>query len=82
VTCTGPSFDGRVATSLLRQLGLSELITATLEDYEALALELANNPPLLQATREKLRRNRTTTPLYDSDRFRRNIEAAYAGMVG
>ena len=42
---------------------------------------LATNPALLQATREKLRRNRTTTPLYDSERFAKNIEAAYEAMV-
>lgn len=81
VTCYGKAFQARVAASLLKAIDLPELVTTRPEDYEALALELANNPPLLQATREKLRRNRTTTPLYDSDRFRRNIEAAYEAMV-
>ena len=46
-----------------------------------LALELAQNPALLEATREKLARNRTTTPLFDSERFRKNIEAAYETML-
>jgi predicted O-linked N-acetylglucosamine transferase (SPINDLY family) len=82
ITCYGKSFPGRVAASLLKAIGLPELVTTRLEDYEALALELAINPALLMATREKLARNRLTTPLYDSDRFRRHIEAAYEAMLG
>jgi predicted O-linked N-acetylglucosamine transferase (SPINDLY family) len=81
VTCYGKAFHGRVAASLLKAIDLPELVTTRLQDYEARALELATNAALLQATREKLQRNRTTTPLYDSDRFRKNIEAAYEAMV-
>ncbi len=81
VTCYGKAFPGRVAASLLNAIDLPELVTTRLSDYEALALELAKNPALLAATRQKLARNRTTTPLYDSDRFRRNIEAAYEKML-
>ena len=82
VTCYGKAFPGRVATSLLKAIDLPELVTTRPQDYEALALELASNPALLKATREKLKRNRLTTPLYDSERFRRNIEAAYEAMLG
>jgi predicted O-linked N-acetylglucosamine transferase (SPINDLY family) len=82
ITCYGKSFPGRVAASLLKAIGLPELVTTRLENYEALALELALNPALLKATREKLARNRLTAPLYNSDRFRRHIEAAYEAMLG
>ncbi len=81
VTCYGKAFQARVAASLLKSINLPELVTTRPGDYEALALELASNPALLKATREKLWRNRPTTPLYDSERFRKNIEAAYAAMV-
>ena len=81
VTCYGQAFHGRVAASLLKGIDLPELVTTRLGDYEARALELAENPALLQATREKLQRNRLTTPLYDSVRFRKNIEAAYEAMI-
>jgi predicted O-linked N-acetylglucosamine transferase (SPINDLY family) len=81
VTCYGKAFHGRVAASLLKAIDLPELVTTRPQDYEALALELAKNPALLKATREKLARNRTTTPLYDSERFRKGIEAAYAAMI-
>jgi predicted O-linked N-acetylglucosamine transferase (SPINDLY family) len=81
VTCYGKAFHGRVAASLLKAMDLPELVTTRAQDYEALALELARDPALLQATRGKLQRNRLTSPLYDSDRFRKNIEAAYEAML-
>jgi protein O-GlcNAc transferase len=80
VTCYGKAFPGRVAASLLKAIDLPELVTASPEKYEELALELAGNPALLKATREKLTRNRTTTPLFDSERFRKAIEAAYEAL--
>ncbi len=82
VTCYGKSFTGRVAASLLKAIDLPELVATNLAGYERLALDLATNPALLAATRQKLARNRPTTPLYDSDRFRKNIEAAYETMLG
>ncbi|MCX7281913.1 MAG: hypothetical protein NTX21_10280, partial [Alphaproteobacteria bacterium] len=81
VTCYGKAFPGRVASSLLKAINLPELVTASPQLYEALALELAQNPALLKATKEKLARNRTTTPLFDSERFRKNIETAYEAML-
>jgi protein O-GlcNAc transferase len=81
VTCYGKAFPGRVAASLLKAIDLPELVTTSPEKYEELALELARNPALLKATKEKLARNRTTTPLYDSERFRKAIEAAYTAML-
>jgi protein O-GlcNAc transferase len=80
VTCTGSAFAGRVGASLLKALGLPELIVTSLEDYEALAAELATDAPRLQALRGKLAENRLTHRLFDVDRFRRHIEAAYATM--
>src|SRR5262249_30592757 len=38
LTCLEETFAGRVAASLLRAIGLPELVTTSLEDYETLAL--------------------------------------------
>ena len=81
LTCVGTAFPGRVAASLLHAIGLPELVTASLDDYEALALKLAGDPALLQSIRSRLDANRLTHPLFDTDRFRRHIEAAYATML-
>jgi len=80
VTCLGEAFAGRVASSLLRAVGLPELVTQSLADYEALALRLAREPGLLAATKAKLAANRLSMPLFDTARFTRNIERAYTTM--
>ena len=80
VTCRGESFAGRVAASLLKAVGLAELVTNSLEEYEAVALRLATDPSLLDGLRERLKQNRLTYPLFDTDRYRRHIEAAYTRM--
>jgi len=80
LTCEGTTFASRVAASLLRAIEMPELITTSLEEYEALALKLARDPALLAATRDKLARNRLSTPLFDTGRFTRHLEAAYVSM--
>jgi predicted O-linked N-acetylglucosamine transferase (SPINDLY family) len=77
----GDVFAGRVGASLLTAAGLPELITRTLEEYEATALTLARNPARLKAIREKLAANRATAPLFDLARFIRGLEAAYETML-
>ena len=80
LTCLGETFAGRVAASLLKAVGLSELITTSLTEYEDLALKLAREPSLLASIKAKLARNRDTYPLFDTARFARHIEAAYTTM--
>ena len=81
LTCIGETFAGRMGASLLRAIGLPELIAETEAAYETLAVELARNPERLRRLREKLDRNRLTTPLFDTARFTRNLEAACSAMV-
>jgi protein O-GlcNAc transferase len=80
LTLLGTSFPGRVAASLLYAIGMPEMVTRTMADYERRAIHLAENTETLQAARQKLAANRLTTPLFDTDLFRRNLEAAYAVM--
>ena len=80
VTCVGKSFPGRVASSLLRAVGLPELVTDSLADYEALALRLAQEPTRMREVREKLHANRLTAALFDSRRFARHLESAFETM--
>ena len=81
LTCLGTTFAGRVAASLLTAVGLSELVTRSLEEYEALAISLAQEPERLRRIRERLARSRLTHPLFDTVRFTRHLEAAYEQMV-
>jgi predicted O-linked N-acetylglucosamine transferase (SPINDLY family) len=80
VTCPGRTFAARVAGSLLHAVGMPELIARDPDHYEALALELARDPARLGALRAKLASDRASAPLFDTDRYRRHIEVAYATM--
>jgi predicted O-linked N-acetylglucosamine transferase (SPINDLY family) len=80
VTLAGNSFAGRVAASLLSALGLPELITASAEDFEALALALAREPARLASMRGKLAAARTTAPLFDTGKTTGAIERAWQIM--
>jgi len=80
VTCAGSTFAGRVAGSLLHAVGLPELATRSLAEYEALALQLASDRGRLRLLRERLAANRGAAPLFDTERFRQNLESAYRAM--
>ena len=80
LTCPGPTFAGRVGASLLRAVGLPELILNDLAAYEARALDLARHPERLAELRAKLATNRLAMPLFDTARFTRDLERAYERM--
>jgi len=80
VTCLGQAFAGRVAASMLHAIGMSELVTTSLDAYEALAFQLATGPARLGAVKTKLAAHRETHALFDAARFCRGIEAAFATM--
>jgi predicted O-linked N-acetylglucosamine transferase (SPINDLY family) len=80
ITCPGNSYPSRVAASLLHAVGLPELVTASLTDYEELARNLVQNPDRLGVLKAKLLRNRQTSPLFDTTGFTRNLEAAFITM--
>ncbi|MGY1487937.1 O-linked N-acetylglucosamine transferase, SPINDLY family protein [Methylobacillus pratensis] len=77
ITCRGGTFASRVAASLLKAVGLGELVTTDLAAYEALALKLAHTPTLLQQYRDKLLSAREHSVLFDTTRFTRDLEALY-----
>jgi predicted O-linked N-acetylglucosamine transferase (SPINDLY family) len=81
LTCCGHQFDGRVAASLLECVGLPELVTRNLEEYEASALALACDPPRLTDLRARLAQTRLTSALYDTEGFRKSLETAYLRMM-
>ncbi len=80
LTCMDEAFASRVAASLLNAIDLPELIATTHERYEALAVELATDPERLCQIRQKLERNRLTTPLFDTRLFTKHLEIAYTQM--
>jgi predicted O-linked N-acetylglucosamine transferase (SPINDLY family) len=81
LTCTDEAFASRMAGSLLRAVGLRELVADDLGQYQERALELARSPAQLAALRRRLAQARTDSPLFDTARYCRNLEAAFTTMV-
>jgi protein O-GlcNAc transferase len=81
LTCRGTAFAGRVGASLLTAIELPELIAETLENYEAMALELARDRARLKSLRDRLAAKRTSAPLFDTLRLTRDLENCYRQML-
>ena len=81
LTRKGDSYAARVAASQLQAVGMPELVTETGERYEGLAIALAGDPQKLKALRDRLARNRASSPLFDTERFARNIENVYRRIL-
>lgn len=80
LSCAGETFASRVAGSLLRAVGMDELVTRSLEEYEALGIRLARDRDALSRLRARLAQQRETAPLFDTPRFARDLESAYEEM--
>ncbi len=80
LTLAGETFVSRVAGSLLRVVGLPELITRSLDEYYSLALQLARDAAHLGGLRSRLAANQKTSRLFDAGQFALNLEKAYVAM--
>jgi predicted O-linked N-acetylglucosamine transferase (SPINDLY family) len=80
LTCAGEAMAARMAGSLLHSIGLSELISFDLAQYEQLALELLHDRPRLAALRSRIASARSSATLFNTARLTRHLEAAYRHM--
>jgi predicted O-linked N-acetylglucosamine transferase (SPINDLY family) len=76
----GEAFAGRVAASLLKAVGLPEMITRDTAAYEALAVALGQDAARAAALKAKLAAALPGAPLFDTPRFTRHLEAAFRLM--
>ncbi len=81
LTQAGRGFAGRVAASVLHAAGLPELVTNTPDEYQALAINLAENRPRLAAVKQRLAASRLSSPLFDTECTTHAIEQAYLIML-
>ena len=77
VTKQGKGFASRVAASLIKAIGLPELITNSEKDYEALILDLATNPNKINKVKNKLVSNIISQPLFDTEKYTKHLENGY-----
>ncbi|HVN44288.1 MAG TPA: tetratricopeptide repeat protein [Steroidobacteraceae bacterium] len=81
ITCQGNTFAARVGASLLSAAGLQELITSDLASYRSLSLTLAQTPPALERLRQRLDETRSSAPLFDTERYTRDLESRFLGVA-
>ena len=77
ITKKGEQFVARCAASFLNAVGLPEMVTKTEKDYEELALKLATDKSLLSSIKERLAQNRLSTPLFDTEKYTKDLENAF-----
>ena len=80
LTRKGDYFQSRIAASMLKNIGLEDMICHSAQEYEDRAVGLAQDPERLAGIRGRLWVNRVTAPLFDTRRFLGHLEAAYATM--
>jgi len=76
LTLSGHTYVSRMAGSLLKSIGLDELITFDADHYEKTAIRLAENPHEIKALRNRLHTAKARGDLFNTDRFTREFEAA------
>ena len=69
LTRSGRTFASRMAGSLLTALDLPELITQSLDEYQQRAINIAKDPALHAALKQRLASGKQTSPLFDMPRF-------------
>ncbi|MEX0305098.1 MAG: tetratricopeptide repeat protein [Leisingera sp.] len=75
VTMVGKQFAARVATSLVHCVGLPELSVSTVQQYQELALKLAQDRQYLADIKKRVKEGIESGPLYNTELFTRNFEA-------
>ena len=77
LTMVGKSFSARVSASLLDSIGLKELVTNNISEYESMAINLAKNRNKLSKIRNRLNKNRKSYPLFNTSLYCKNLEKAF-----
>ena len=81
LTLSGRSYISRMAGSLLTAVGLPELATTSLADYERLAVVLGRQPARVQSYKRYLAEHGRSSPLFDLPQIVRDIEAQYERLA-
>lgn len=77
LTMIGESFQSRVSFSLLNSLGMKDLITYNLKDYEDMAANLAKNPEKLKKIKDRLCFALKNSNTFNTKHYTENLEKAY-----
>jgi predicted O-linked N-acetylglucosamine transferase (SPINDLY family) len=80
VTLAGQTAHSRGGLSILTNIGLSDLVATSPEQYVEIASKLARDLPRLSELRTTLRSRMQSSPLMGGAQFARDVEAVYRQM--
>ncbi|MBI5719203.1 MAG: acetylglucosamine transferase [Burkholderiales bacterium] len=81
VTLSGRTYISRMAGSLLSAVGLPDLVTTSLADYERLAILLGRTPARVATLKRHLAEHGRSSPLFDVPQIVRDIESAFERLA-
>ena len=81
LTCTGTTMPSRAATSMLKAIGLTEMVASDIARYEKQLLFLCRNRAELKKIRAKIKQNYDKTPFFNTPKLVRDLEFAFEIMV-
>ena len=81
LTLAGRSIISRMAGSLLHAVGLPELVTESLADYERLAVTLGRHPARVKSFKRYLAEHGRASPLFDLPQIVRDIEFEFERLA-
>jgi len=81
LTLKGKSFPSRVASSILTNVGLENLIVSNLDDYETKAVSLANNYKDIESFKNHLSQEKNLNKLFNSKVFTKDLEKIYKKII-
>ncbi|KAG7211535.1 hypothetical protein KM043_010796 [Ampulex compressa] len=80
VTLPGETLASRVAASQLNTLGCPELVARTRQEYQDIAVRLGTDREYLKATRAKVWKARSDSPLFSCELYAMGMEMLYKKM--
>jgi predicted O-linked N-acetylglucosamine transferase (SPINDLY family) len=80
ITLSGETTVSRVSASLLKAIGLPELIATSADEYISIVKSLGGDLERLETLRAGLRQRMLDSPLLDGPQFTKNLESAYRNI--
>ena len=81
LTLKGKSFPSRVASSILTNVGLENLIVSNLDDYETKAISLTKNYKEIENLKNHLAQGKNLNKLFDNKVFTKDLEKVYKKII-
>jgi predicted O-linked N-acetylglucosamine transferase (SPINDLY family) len=81
ISVSGETFASRVAGSILTEIGCSELVVSSFEEYEKKAIELASQPDKIISLKRKILDLNKTSNLFKPKKFTLDLESKMIDLM-